>query len=404
MPDDLGAVIDTPEVDVEIGNQGQDVDIQIDPAADPAPAQTETTEVKDITDWRKVPAELKEFFKTPAGKGAKDAWFERNAYKELLPEGVKQAKEILGFLEEHGGKDGLTTALTDLQSKASEYEALSQKIEAGDASLVTDLPPETISKLAPVMVEQWKQADPEGWSAAMSGVMAATLQSNRIPLFLERLALNLEYGKLDEVKTQVQQLKEWEGSFAAKAQVQGKAGTAQPNAKFTEREQALNQREEQAFRSDMERSVDSFREPLISKELDTFFKRRPNDTEAKDLAVSNVKSEVIKRLSADQGYQKSLNALWARKDKEGALRLIKSRETAAITEVAPKIGRLIFGNPGPVSKQTDAAKPATKVDAGFGLVDKAPAPHLIDRTQTTDAMIMRGKFILKDGRKLALQD
>lgn len=360
MSDELGAVLDAPAVedavidDVQVADDG--VDPQIDPAAIVDPAGKDEPQ----TDWRKVPAELKEFFRTPAGKAAKDSWFERNAYKEVFPEGVKQAKEILGFLEEHGGREGLTTALGELQGKAAEFDGIMANLDKG---VLPELAPETISKVAPVIAEQWKAADPEGWSAAMSGVMAATLQSNGIPMFLERLALNLEYGKLEEVKTQVAQLKEWQGSFAAKAQAPTQSKSVQPDAKFTEREQALNQREQQAFENDMQRSVDSFREPVIAKELDTFFKRRPNDTEAKELAISNVKSEVNKRLGADQGFQKNLNALWARKDKEGALRLIKSRESAAIAEIAPKIGRLIFGNPA-AAKTEVAAKPvAAKVPA-----------------------------------------
>jgi hypothetical protein len=38
------------------------------------------------------------------------------------------------------------------------------------------------------------------------------------------------------------------------------------------------------------------------------------------------------------------------------------------------------------------------------LIDKPPAPQTIDRFRTTDAMIMRGQFILKDGRKFALEN
>jgi hypothetical protein len=399
MSEELGAVLEAPEVIDEVVEQEgavtpeEGVEIEA-----PVEGKEETP-----GDWRKVPAELKEFFKTPAGKAAKDAWFERNAYKEKFPEGIKQVNELTAFLDEHGGREGLTAALGELTGKAAELDGITAKMASGDPSLVTDLPPETISKLAPVMAQQWQQADPEGWSAAMSGVMAATINSNGVPMFLEKMGMLLEFGKVDDAVAMLTQLKGWAGGFAEKAAAPRTEQKQQPD-KFAEREQQLNQREERIFFNDIKREADeTFRTPTITKELESFFKRRPNDGDAKQLAISNVLSQVAERMKADQDYQNSLNALTSRKDRAGAIKLLKSRETAAITEIAPKVGRMIFGNPGPVAVPKTATAAAGSHQAGFTPVDKAPAPQLIDRFRTTDAMIMRGQFILKDGKKLALE-
>lgn len=401
MSEELGAVLDAPEVNadevVDQGLEGTPDDV-VDPAA--------VVDAKEEpVDWRTVPPELKDFFRSPAGKKARDAWFERKAWNEKFPEGgFKKADEIISFLDEHGGREGLTTALGELQGKAAELDAISEKIQNGDASLVNDLTPETLSKLAPVVAERWAKDDPEGWGAAMSGVMAATINQNGIPMFLERMGLMLEVGKTDAIPAMIKQLQEWAGSFQAKAQAPRTTQTTQQPDKFAAREQELNSREQKAFESDVEKEVESFRTTQISKELESFFKRRPNDNDAKDLAISTVRNEVLTRLHNDQTFKTSVQALLARKDKAGAAKLIKSRETSAITEIAPKVGRTIFGNPGPA--QPAAQKPAgvpSKVDAGFSFIDKAPKPELIDRFRTTDAMIMRGKFILKDGRKLTLE-
>jgi hypothetical protein len=48
-------------------------------------------------------------------------------------------------------------------------------------------------------------------------------------------------------------------------------------------------------------------------------------------------------------------------------------------------------------------KTATTPEAGWLSVDKPPSPHLIDKYRTTDAMIMRGKFVLRDGKKLQVE-
>lgn len=400
MSEELGAVLEAPEVIAdEVVEPPSEVTEVVDPAA--------VVEEKDATDWRKVPDNLKVFFKTAEGKAAKDAWFERNAYKEKFPEGIKQVNELTAFLEEHGGREGLTTTLTEMQGKAAELDDISSKLVNDPAALVADImavAPDSLGKLAEAAVGQWAQADPEGWGSAMSGVMAATIQQNGIPMFLERMGLMLEVGKTDQIPAMIKQLQEWAGSFQAKASAPRTQPTKGPD-KFAEREQSLNDREQKAFNDDMDRQVESFRTPQITKELDSFIKRRPNDADAKDLAINTVRSQVVERLKADQKFQDSLNALWARKDKDGAMRLIKSRETAAITEIAPKVGRTIFGNPGAVVTPVDKRPVGTpsKADAGFSFTDKAPAPHLIDKFRTTDAMIMRGKFILKDGKKLSLE-
>lgn len=399
MPEELGAVLEAPEITAdEVVNEVPE-GVAADPAEEvAAPAE----EVKG--DERTMPQWIRNLKGTdPAAfKAAKADFFGKRAIDEKLKDFDLDGTK--GWLEEHGGREAIVAKVSELEGKAAELDAISEKIANGDASLVNDLTPETLSKLAPVVAERWAKDDPEGWGAAMSGVMAATIQQNGIPMFLERMGLMLEVGKTDAIPAMIKQLQEWAGSFQAKAQA---PRTAQPQQtdKYAAREQELNTREQQAFNSDMERSVESFRDPLISKELESFTKRRPNDNDAKDLAISTVRSQVVERLKADTAFQKSLNALWQRKDKDGALRLIKSRETAAITEIAPKVGRTIFGNPGTQAAAVPARPAGTpsKADAGFSFTDKAPKPELIDKFRTSDAMIMRGKFILKDGRKLSLE-
>lgn len=371
MADELGAVLDAPEVDAvvdDVVDPAEEVTDVVDPAV--------VVDAKEIKgDERTLPQWVKNLkAQDPAAfREAKDTFFANKAWndktKDFDLDGTK------GWLEEHGGKDAIVATLGELQTKAQQFDGLMTKIEEGNREVLADIPPEALAKLAPAVAEQWATADPEGWTAAMSAVMANTIAQNGIPLFLDRMELMFEVGKTDQIPAMIKQMKEWAGSFQAKAAApRATPGTTQPN-KIDAREQALNQREEQAFTNDMKRDVDSFRSPLISKELDSFFKRRPNDTEAKDLAISTVRAQVIERMSNDAAFQKSLNALTARKDREGAMRLIKSRETAAITEIAPKVGRTIFGNP-QVAKAEDkkvATRAAATVPATARSADKFDA-------------------------------
>ena len=104
-------------------------------------------------------------------------------------------------------------------------------------------------------------------------------------------------------------------------------------------------------------------------------------------------------------HDQSVGAFYARRDKEGALKLIKSRETAAIGEIAPKVGRMIFGNPGAAKAEGNKAEGVQKANpsAGFTLVPAMPKPQDVDHSLTSDAMKLRGKFVMKDGRKLQVE-
>ncbi len=351
MPD-LGSVIDAPEAVVdEVVDHTADV-VTDEPVVDDAAVVATDAPAED---WRKVPANLREYFKTPEGKAAKDAWYERNAFKEVFNGGVAQAKEIHAFLEEHGGKDGVVQALGDLTGKAQEYDGLLQAVESGKLpDGVADSP--NFPQLAQAALDTWSQKDPDGWASAMSGIMAATIAQNGIPAFLDKMDMMLKYNDTAGFGEALKQLQGWAASFGTKASAP-RTQTQQPN-KLDQRAQELDQREAGMFNNELSRDVDSFRNPLISKELESFAKRRPNDSEAKDLAVQTVRSQVIQRMAADKDFQSKLNALTSKRDREGALRLIKSRETAAITEIAPKVGRLIFGNPAAVAKVEE--KPAVR--------------------------------------------
>lgn len=406
MSEDLGTVLDAPEVTNADEVVEQPNEVQPEEGSEEVVQQEAQPEPKG--DERVLPQWIRNL-KTvdpQAFKDAKATFFSKRTLDEKLKDfdldGTKS------FLEQYGGREGLSATLNELQGKAESLDGIITKLESADPSLVADLvqtSPEGFVQLAPVIDQQWQQADPEGWAAHVSGIFAATIQQNGIPSFLDRLDMMLEFGKADDARAMIQKLKDWAGGFAERAQAPRQAPQSKGVDKLAEREQAIAQREAQVFTEDVKRDVTSFRDPLITKELETYFSRRPKDNDARELAISTVRSQVVERMRGDKDFQNALNAFTARRDKEGALRLIKSRETAAIQEIAPKVGRMIFGNPATAKaeeKKTDPGQQKVNPDAGFTLVEKAPDPKLIDRFRTTDAMIMRGKFILKDGRKLEL--
>jgi hypothetical protein len=259
MADDLGAVLEAPEV-----SSAEEVVEQVSEAQPEATEQQETVEQPEVKgDERVLPQWIRNLKATdPAGfKEAKGQFFGKRTLDEKLKD--FDLDGIKGFLEEHGGRDGLTNVLGELKGKAEQYDGLLEKIESGNREVLADIPPESLAKLAPAVAEEWSKVDPEGWGAAMSGIMASTIQANGVPLFLERMGMMLEFGKTEEAVKMLDQLKGWAGSFSEKAQAPRTTQAKQQPDKLSEREQALAKRESEVFMEDLRRDVDSFRDPLI---------------------------------------------------------------------------------------------------------------------------------------------
>lgn len=346
MADD--AVLDAPVLDDAVQTDVQDSvaddavqqdDAQTDPAAVPDAQQEAEGDGRTLPQW------IRNLKSTdPAAyKEAKGVFFGKKSLDDELKD--FDLKGVKGWLEEVGGKDAIAQQLTELTGKASELDGINQAIQSGDPELIKEIAeahPESFSRLAQATFQEWAQRDQEGWQHAMSGVMAQTIAQSGIPMFLERMQMLLEFGKTEEVQKAITDLKTWSGSFA---QTAAKPIQQQAPKQYDQKLQELTQRESQMFQQDFSRRVEEIRTPLIAKELEPFVSRAPNDADKKELAIATIRSRVDKAVEADAKLQGDVRAFLAKRDLDGAARLIKSREAALIATIAPAVGRTIFGAP-----------------------------------------------------------
>jgi hypothetical protein len=348
-------VIDTPAEETQV----DDTPLEAPDDATPEPIAAADEEI----DWRKVPANLREFFKTPEGKHAKEAWFERSAFKELFPN-IDEAKSLQAFLDEQGGRDGVTRTLGELKTQAEQLTSLQTTLQRDPSAVIPQIAeanPNAIPAMAPQFMQQWAKSDPEGWNRQMSATFAATINQPvtadglNIPTILNNMQMQLQYGDTASLTQSIAAVKTWLQSFGQIASAPAQPRQTTQTNELSQREQALNEREESAFIGDFKGQAESWRGTEISKELKSYFDRDPKDTEKRDLALRTVTADVKERMKADKDFQDKLNGFTSRRDAEGALRLLKSREAIAIKDIAPKVGRLMYGQA--------AAKPAPKSDA-----------------------------------------
>lgn len=377
MADEM--VLDSPALDVN--EPVEQVEEGIEQLDAQETAQPDAEEVKG--DERVIPQWMRELkaVNPAAFKEAKGLFFGKRTLDEKLKDfdldGTKS------WLLENGGREGLVQTLQEREAKAAELDSLNEAIAKGDPSIVAQIAensPEAFPALAQAAFQQWQQRDPEGWTASMSGIMAATIQNAGVPMFLERMAMQLEFGKTQELQQSIAQLLNWAGSFQQRAAAPRQQAQPAAQAKNPERDAELQQARQ--IRNENYRSkVEAFRVPAIEKELGEYLKLRGDSPELREMAIDRVRADVAKQLAGDKNYQDALKKFESKGDIDGALKLISSREAQVIKDVAPKIGRVLFGQlktaPKTEAPKTAAPKvsqvqrtatPANRADAIFARI------------------------------------
>lgn len=383
MSDDLA--LDAPVLD---DDQIQDEPIEGEGAEErPESDATDQQQTDDAEgDGRTVPAYIKalkdvdpeRYRKLKADyftkKSEIDSWESR--FKAFGDDGIKEVDAVIGLLAEHGGREGIVSTLGELSSKATELDGINAAIANGDPELVkeiAELHPESFGRLAEATINQWAQTHPEDYSRVMSGIVASTIQGSGIPMFLERMGMYLEMGKTQELAQAIQQLQQWSGSFGQAAAKQP-AQTQPRTEQVSQREAAISQREQKIYSDNYLGKLDAQRKPMIEEALKDYIAMRPDAGGTKDRAIKAAIESVEMMLGKDQQFVRAVQAFHAKGDAEGALRLVKSRESRVIAEIAKTVGEDFYGKlaPKPAAKPAVQAKPAIKPQAKPGSAPTKP--------------------------------
>jgi hypothetical protein len=360
MSDELE--LDAPVLETEVDDQIQDDPAEGEGAEDRTEGEpNELPQTADGDgDGRKLPQWIRELKLThpEAYKQAKGVFFGKDALdaklKDFDLDGIKT------WLEEVGGREALEGSRAELETKASELDGINEAIASGNPELIKEIAefhPESFGKLAEATLNQWSQSHPEDYSRVMSGIMASTLQSSGIPMFLERMGMYLEMGKGPELAQAIQKLREWTGSFGQAAT--GRTTQTAPQPKNDQAAQQIAQERQSMYSEKYLGKLDAQRKPMIEEALKDYIAQRPDSAGTKDRAIKAAIESIEQTLSKDGQFVKSVQAFHAKGDVDGALRLVKSRESKVIEAVAKAVGEDFYGKLGP----KPVVKPAVKAAA-----------------------------------------
>jgi len=412
VPEVLAAVTEAPEIATPA--ESTPTETVETPEVESQGEQQETVEAQpaDKTDGRSFAGKLRDLHKQlmqskdpndiGAAKQLKELFFTNKALKSEFPGGLEEVRK----LKETYSSLGTPEEIQAVQADAKVLEDIDTKWQAADPRFIDELAElnaDSFKKLMPIGLNKFAQVDPEGYQRVMSGILSSTLAQAKMGDQLYLISRELQRGDKDEALRLIGQIQEWMGELDKSAKAPVTSPQADP--RHTEFEQKQAQLEEQRadfFNQQLATEVNSWRDAQIKSALSKLTNGAKVDPERLEIFNDRVIRELVKMQPQD--FKDKWTRLYAQGDKAALVKFVQGFESSAITKAVSKVHALLF--PGAQKKApvtTPAAQPTAKpVEAGWVKIPARPKPEMIarGRNQTTDDMILAGKAILRDGRKV----
>jgi hypothetical protein len=415
------AVLDVGEVD--LGDGGDQADAAAD-GVDQADAADGVEQPEEKVDGRRGSKEFREALKawgaTPEGaKFAKQAQadhFRAQEIATLEPGGVTAMREKYALLESVGGVEAITT----MQERIAETDAVDQALAAGDPKALEALGPDFdpgLAKLTPTILDRVMRADPEAYAAAILPHLMAGLAGSPMVGDLNRMIDVLqaphldEAGKLKAVTALLGRIGQW---FAHNEDKAGKLKTAPVDKQRGELDQERSKFEQEQqtahWNNRIAPQVATFERSKLEELYKPFETRLKLDAAAKADLFETFRAKMKAAGRGDPAYMKQMEIYRKQKNPDPAIvaNYVKSainRHAKNVVEGAIKAryGRFL----GAPKKQTGVAAvvpgargTTTAAGAAPTIVSVKPSPDEIDYRRTSESDQWKGIYTLKTGKRV----
>ena len=408
MADEAAVIDQTTESDQDLSTAAETQEL------DQAESQTENQESTQQTEadkvdgrrfnpeWSKALKELRELYPDKADMLTKmrDNYARYQALQEVAPKGLEDVRAWKSTLDALGGSE----AAADLMQRVADVEQVDAKIEAGDYSVIAELP-ESMQKgfyqMLPDALAELSTKDPQAFDAAVAPHFRAALIGTGIEAMLKE-----QWSATEDpaAKGAINALWNWyQKAVQGGAAIPPGQKTASPEVQRLQAE--LNSRREaddQSFIGGIAEKTNQYATESFSKNAEVYLKQlNLTDAQKSDLAESfNVK--LVDKLAADTAFQKQLAAYKSLKNRNPET--VNSYIRSKIDESAKAIiDGLVTARYGGMRKAKPVATAGTSTtDAGAVRVAKTPDQSEWDMAKMDavgyEQTAKIGKFFLKGGR------
>jgi len=408
MADEAAVIDQTTESDQDLSTAAETQEL------DQAESQTENQESTQQTEadkvdgrrfnpeWSKALKELRELYPDKADMLTKmrDNYARYQALQEVAPKGLEDVRAWKSTLDALGGSE----AAADLMQRVADVEQVDAKIEAGDYSVIAELP-ESMQKgfyqMLPDALAELSTKDPQAFDAAVAPHFRAALIGTGIEAMLKE-----QWSATEDpaAKGAINALWNWyQKAVQGGAAIPPGQKTASPEVQRLQAE--LNSRREaddQSFIGGISEKTNQYVTESFAKNAEVYLKQlNLTDAQKSDLAESfNVK--LVDKLAADTAFQKQLAAYKSLKNRNPET--VNSYIRSKIDESAKAIiDGLVTARYGGMRKAKPVATAGTSTtDAGAVRVAKTPDQSEWDMAKMDavgyEQTAKIGKFFLKGGR------
>ena len=379
------------------------------PESEPSTEQT-AGGTEETADGRLIPAHIRALKETnpQAYAKAKGDFFDLRDRRKLHPT-VNAAREEHELVRDLGGQEGVARMREDSQF----FQSAARQFIEGSPDFVKDLwdeDPIAAALHVPTMLEHFQQKDRDGYNTTICREWVKELKAQNFSNVVEDLIGMIQTGKKEDAVTIAQSFKKWHDSILGIAQ---KAEDPRVKSLLAERQQ----RQRESVNSEKEAFLKSYRTDAFNdltadaeKAFDSFFRGRKIDPSDRTDLLRDVLKLANLEVEKDADFKKQRDSHLQSNNAEAARRLLRSRFAKEIENSVKRVARrygLISGQaaPKPSQGQPGAPKgapgqrPAASV--GFTAVNQRPEPEEINRDRTTNDMIISGRAVLRDGRKVS---
>lgn len=339
-------------------------------------------------------------------KHIKEALYGGEAFKKAFPGGIKEAQQFKATLDQYGGAEGIQ----QVKATADRFTQLDGAYTAADPKFIEELvaTPEgqtAFLKLAPAMFAKYAEMNGDAYGAMVSRVFVADMVQERVPLMLERLAFFMGDNPNPKALEVLNELNGYVNRIYQTSQKKAEipeAKTPPPD----DRSKELDSREANLTRTEWRNEGNADRMKIFGSAWTTQMAGKKVSPEQEG-AIKELYASRMQKLVSSPDFVDKTQRFFSAKDKAGFLKHSSATFKTAIPDALKAAINAVLG-PGKVTARpaAAAAQPqktavgatATK-EAGFLWVGQRPAPNDIHHT-TTGAMIMQGKAILADGRRV----
>jgi len=356
-------------------------------------------------DGRVIPKWIRDMKESnPDGyKAAKADFFSHREYKSIYPT-VQAAREANELIQSLGGPEGAQK----LQEDATFFKDAASQFLKGDPAFVKDLweedPIAAALHVSP-MLDECKAKDFEGYKSTIARIWANDFKRLNFAPALQDLAAAIKGKNFDVAAEIASSIQQWHDSIMDVANKGEDPRVKTLLAERTKQHETREQTEREDFLKGYRTDAVNGMVTDTGKVFDSFFRDRKLDPEDRTSLIQDAIKLADKIVGADKQYLEQVNAHLRRGDSAAAVRLTKSRYAQEMTSAVKKIARrygLVSGQPkGPATQQKTApGNKQPQPQQGFVAVKERPQAEQINRRVTSNEMILAGRAILNDGRKV----